>query len=251
MIRNFLLAISTLLLLTSQSVKAEPLDLVCSEWEPYVGKNLENMGPLAELVTMAFEKSGYPASVNTHTWAEAMAGVKSAEHDAAICVWFSKERNKEFRFSVPIIMNRVSFLKRKDDSISWDRLVDLKPYKFTKLKGGVISSKFDNSDFLQIQEMDQQIDGIRLLIDGKVDMVAGDEGESNSLIQRYLPEQASKLDFVDRSVATNSVHIMVSRTHPNSKELVSAFNKGIEMMRSDGSYQKLLAQHSMERLAVE
>ncbi|OMH33831.1 ABC transporter substrate-binding protein [Motiliproteus sp. MSK22-1] len=251
MIRKIFLTAVTLLLMASPSINAAPLDLVCSEWEPYVGNNLTNKGPLAELVTMAFKKGGYSSSVNTHTWADAMAGVKSADHDAAICVWFSKERNKEFRFSVPIILNRVSFLKRKTDSISWDRLNDLQGYKFAKLKDGVISKKFDNADFLQIREMDQQIDAIRLLVSGEVDMVAGDEGEALSLIQRYLPEEADKLDFVDRSLASNSVHVMVSRTHSDSKELISAFNKGMAEMRADGSYQTLLEQHHMERLAVE
>ncbi len=251
MIKKIFLTAVTLLLMASPGLRAAPLDLVCSEWEPYVGNNLTNKGPLAELVTMAFEKGGYAASVNTHTWADAMAGVKSADHDAAICVWFSKARNKEFRFSVPIIMNRVSFLKRRTDSISWDRLDDLQSYRFAKLRDGVISKKFDNAEFLQIREMDQQIDAIRLLVAGKVDMVAGDEGESLSLIQRYLPEQAAKLDFVDRSVASNSVHVMVSRTHPNGKALISAFNKGIAEMRADGSYLALLERHRMERLAVE
>ena len=250
MYKKFVLAVAALLLILSPGLKADNLDLVCSEWEPYISKNLDNMGPLAELVTAAFEKSGYQGVVNTHPWADAINGTKSGEHDAAVCAWFSKERNKEFRFSTPIILNRISFLKRKADRISWDRMADLKPYKFAKLKDGVISKKFDSSG-LQIREENEQIDAVRLLIAGEVDMVPGDEGEALAVIKRYVPESADSLDFVDKSVSSNTVHVMVSRSHPKSKEIISAFNKGIEAMRADGSYKALLAKHGMERLAVE
>ncbi len=251
MIKKFIVVAATLSLLLSPGLRAQSLDLVCSEWEPYVGKNLDNMGPLAELVTQAFEKSGFQGTVTTHAWADAMAGVKDGRHDAAVCAWFSKERNKEYRFSTPIILNRLSFLKRRSDVISWDRVEDLKSYSFAKLKGGVISKKFDNAGYLQVEEMEQQIDAIRLLIDGRVDMVPGDEGEAKALIQRYAPEAAETLDFVDRSVSTNSVHVIVSRERADGKALISAFNKGLETMRADGSYEALLAKYGMERLAVK
>jgi len=250
MYRKLVVAVTLLLLLLSPGLKAENLDLVCSEWEPYVSKNLENMGPLAELVTAAFKKGGYDSEVSTHAWADAIAGAKNASHDGARCAWFSKERNKDFRFSSPIMLNRLSFLKLKSAKISWDRIPDLEPYRFAKLKDGVISKKFDNSG-LQIREEKQQIDAIRLLIGGEVDMVPGDEGEALALIERYVPESAADLDFVEKSVATNSLHLIISRSHPKSKELISAFNKGIEAMRADGSYDALLEKHGMERLGVK
>lgn len=60
-----------MLLLPQQAVAEKLISLTSAEYPPYYGKELNNQGPVTEIVNQAFAKVGYKVMIDFFPWARA------------------------------------------------------------------------------------------------------------------------------------------------------------------------------------
>ncbi|MBA4369803.1 MAG: amino acid ABC transporter substrate-binding protein, partial [Desulfobacterium sp.] len=122
--------IFTLLLLTSGPAISENfLSFATLEWEPYIGKNLPNQGYVAEIVKLAYEKAGYRVEYKFMPWARVVMMTKNGKFDGYLPEYYAEELRENFLVSDPFPGGPLGLFKRKNETIVYKTIQDLKPYK--------------------------------------------------------------------------------------------------------------------------
>lgn len=124
---RFLIAI-LMFLNGSLSIGASEVVLAWTDYPPYYGSNLENGGPVGEIIVQAYKQAGYAVKLDSVPWARGIAGSKRGRYDGIFFAWYRKEREQWFVFSAPLATNEIGFYKRKGEHIKFDSLEDLRPW---------------------------------------------------------------------------------------------------------------------------
>ncbi len=239
-LRFFLL----LILLTNLSVQAaetnKTLKLVSSSWPPYVEKETHGKGAAMDLVSHILQRAGYKTEISIESWPRSLRGSEIGIYDVVATAWFTEERNKELQFSDPYYENVVRFIKRKESPIRFRSYDDLNNLIVGVVTGYAYGDEFERArGFLKIAK-NHVIQNLLLLQQGRIDLTLGDEWVLRHQLTQYFPNAVNEFEFLERPVSRRGLHIAVSRTRPDHKEIIAAFNKSLAEMKADGSMEKLL-----------
>ncbi len=120
------------------------ITLGTSEWGPYFASNLKNNGPLAEVVTEAFKRSGYAVDIQFMDWNRAVALSAEGKIGGLLGCYLSKERAEVLELSQPFGEATVVMFAKKGSNISYSSLEDLKSYKIGTMRGNKVTDEFDS-----------------------------------------------------------------------------------------------------------
>ncbi|VAX13236.1 hypothetical protein MNBD_GAMMA24-1173 [hydrothermal vent metagenome] len=239
-----------LLLLTALSVQAaevnKTLKLVSGHWPPYVEKDAPGGGAAIDLVSRILKRAGYDTVASIDSWPRSLQGSAIGIYDVLATAWFTKDRDRELQFSEPYYENVTRFIKRKDSPVRFRSYADLKNLMVGVVTGRDYGEKFDQAQgFLRIAKS-HVIENLLLMQQRRIDLTLGDEWVIRHELTQYFPNAVNEFEFLPQPVSKRGLHIAVSRTRPDHKEIIHAFNKALAAMRADGSMQKLLDRYRAE-----
>ncbi|WP_293265646.1 transporter substrate-binding domain-containing protein [Neptunomonas sp.] len=216
---------------------------VGTDWAPHMGSELINGGAMSVIVKEAFSRTGHGAEFKFINWNRALKNVKEGENDFIIGAYYGDERASTYRYSNPVYnvdLGLVALDTLGVDTV--ENLQNLKPYKIGVNQGYVYSKEFDTADYLNKVQVSSPTLNIRKLYRNRVDMVAGAFDVLRSIA---IEEQQDtiKLVFIQPPLQTNALYIMVSKSIPDSEKIVSDFNKGLQLMRVDGTLDRILREY--------
>lgn len=243
-----LLVITTLTF--SEKTLADTITLSGDEWSPYLVEKPEIGGVVYDIVNTAFSREGHQVEWLFYPWARALFLARTGKVTGLADAWFSEERNKDFLFSSPFLINRLSFLKRRDKEITWNTYEDLTPYTIAQVNQAVVSAEFEKNDNLKKHQVPSVTTALKLLLSGRVDLFGDDEINIMETMRKNFPEELEKVDFVTKPIVTNKLYFIASRSRPDHIDVISAFNAGLAKIIADGTYQRILEKHQMGRLTV-
>lgn len=243
---SVILSLCSLLLagLPAQAVEADkPLKLVSSEWPPYVEKAAPGKGAAMDLVSRILKRAGYESEISIESWPRSLQGSKLGIYDVVTTAWFTEERNRELQFSDPYYENVIRFVKRKRDTLRFRSYADLQNLMVGVTTGYAYGDEFERAQgFLRIAK-NHVIQNLLLLQQGRIDLTIADEWVIRHELTQYFPNAIKEYEFLGRPVSRRGLHIAVSRTRPDHKEIITAFNKALAAMKADGSMEKLLEKY--------
>jgi len=100
----------------------QPVNLVTSEWEPYVVPDRDDGGPLGALVSRVFQSAGYLPRMEFTSWPDAQERVASQSAVAAFPFIETAERRQRFHVSDPVTTFRYALFHRADGEVTEERL---------------------------------------------------------------------------------------------------------------------------------
>ncbi|MDB5980389.1 MAG: amino acid transporter periplasmic protein [Pseudomonas sp.] len=233
------------LLLVAQASAGEKLRLVADAWPPFTDINLVNGGLATDIVSTALQRAGYATEFEQVPWARAMLGLGEGRYDVLINAWFTHERTLIGEFSNEYLLNRVRFLKRKDNPITFDNLKDLHPYSVAVVRGYAYSNAFDNDPLLQKVPVHSFSMAVRMVAAARVDLTAEDEYVARYNLNLESQDVRDSVEFLPKSLSENSLHILVSLKNPDHAKIAASFDREITAMKADGSYDKLFRKHGL------
>jgi polar amino acid transport system substrate-binding protein len=65
------------------------------------------------------------------------------------------------------------------------------------------------------------------------------------LIQKTYPNQLSAFSFAQKPESSDTFHLMVSKEFANAKELIEEFNKGLIIIKENGTYKNIFQQYKV------
>ena len=233
------------LLLPLYGNAAQPLRLVADPWPPFNDQTLLNNGVASDLVTTDLNRAGYTTSYVQVPWERAVRGLQQEIYDVLINAWYTDERAVFGHYSQPYLINRIRFLQRKGSQIKFTQLPDLYPYSIAVVRGYAYSSEFDQDSRLSKVGVVGFEVGARMLHARRVQLTLEDELVARFHLSRSLAGIRDQLEFLPQPLSENGLHILISRKHPQHRQIADDFNKAIEDMRADGSYAQIFLHHGL------
>lgn len=233
------------LLLLAPTVAAERLRLVADAWPPFTDATLVNGGLATDIVSTALARAGYASDFEQVPWARALMGVGDGRYDVLINAWYDEARTQLGQFSAEYLLNRVRFIKRRDDPIEFQNLQQLHDYPVAVVRGYAYSADFDADPQLQKVPVHNFAMAVRMLAARRVRLTVEDEYVARFYLARESPRVRSAVEFLPKPLSENSLHILVSLENPRHEQIVAGFDREIARMKVDGSYARLLKQHGM------
>jgi len=231
--------------LDGHAVSAQKIvSLATTEWEPYVGKNLNNHGFVSEIIAEAFKRVGYGVRYAFMPPKRVMKQVEAGEYDAGYPAYYSEDRSKRFHYSDPIADSAVGFFKRKDREIHYKTMRDLAPFKIGVCLGFAYPREFTQADYLKKEVARNEVLNLRKLVEKRIDLFITDRAAAQAAINASVPEGKDVLEFMEPPLERRTLHLIFGKRQHN-ESLRKDFNTGLQMIIQDGTVEKILKKHGM------
>jgi polar amino acid transport system substrate-binding protein len=240
----FSIAVFSILLLTSSPAISENLlSFATLEWEPYIGENLPSQGYVAEVVRLAYEKSGYGVNYKFMPWARVVKMTKEGKFDGYLPEYYADELKESFLVSDPFPGGPLGLFKRKNETIEYKTIQDLKPYRIGVVRGYVNTKEFDEANYLKKEEANDDLTNFKLLLKKRIDLVVADKLVGGYLISKELPENKDDIEFISPPLEVKNLYLCISKKVPDAEKKLEMFNKGLKELEKEGTLNLIMKQH--------
>ena len=228
------------------------LHLVTMNWNPFYGKDLKENGFFAALVREALKRDGITLKIDWAPWKRAMVTSERGKYDGVLGAFHTDERAQKYHFSAPVAYSRVALFKLKNNASvpeNYTTLKALNKYKIGVGRGYAVTKEFDTADYLNKVVANNQILNIRKLHKKRVDFVAGGyeailfEMNKSPDLQKIKDDIVAVKPFLAKSAA----YVIISKNSKNHSkgEFLTSFNKRLEEMKKDGTYEAIFKRFGM------
>ncbi len=236
-----LLVLQTWSLLVIAEDKMVSLSYV--SYPPYYDENLENGGPLSEIIETAFANQGYFVKLEQLPWSRAFKWTEEGKFDGLYGAWYRVEREADFVFSDPLPGNELVLFKHKKLQLSFNDYKGLKPYSIGVVRAYANPPGFDEAG-LNLETVTTDKQNLLKLADARIDLALVDKALGKYIIKKELPaEKAAELDWVEPPLKIENQYLMFSKKAPDYRLKQEAFNKGLQAITDSGELQRILEKH--------
>ncbi len=230
-----------------QSVQAaDPVTVkvITGEWEPYTGEKMQGYGVANEVVSYAFLEAGVEPAFTFMPWARIAKMIESGE---AVCstLWYSTEERENWAlFSDPVYTSESPFFYMKEKMGNWDfaSLEDVKGLRVGGIQGYYYDEMYKEAGVKA--DYSTSLDSlVKKLYMDRIDIFSDDKLVGWHMIKKLYPNEMHKFDSSITSLKDGTMHLMFSKAHPDSEELLQKFNEGLKRIKEKGIYDKIMAKY--------
>ncbi|MFP4363182.1 MAG: substrate-binding periplasmic protein [Spirochaetia bacterium] len=231
----------------------EPTDFIyiaTGEYPPYVSEQLENYGPLAEIITEVFSEMGYTVRYQFYPWIRGEERVRAGLAFATFPYRSTPERRGNFDFSEPVYTVRAKlfyYFPNHPEGISVGNTDDLQEYRIGGLLGSWYNSYFEEAE-IPIENVNSMDLNFQKLYRDRIDLTIEEENSCWSIIRELYPEEVDNFRAINSPIAPedpNNLCLMVSRSYPNAERILNEFNQVLNNLREDGRRVEILSSHGL------
>jgi polar amino acid transport system substrate-binding protein len=193
---------------------------------------------LIELAAEAFKRAGRNIDVQFMPWARAL---KEAEGGRCglFGIWRNAARDLVFDYSKPIIQMELGYFGRRGVALEFNDPKVLAGLLIGIQRATYLPPVLDNKN-LRFDVGNDLLSSMRKLIRERVDLAYG-----NRALGQYLlntdKELAAAVEWKTPALEVKDHYLGFAKNYEGGDALLKAFNKGLDSMRADGSYRKILS----------
>ena len=222
----------------------EALTFYVVNYHPYmiVSDKNEISGMDVDVVSAAFKESGQSVNFDVLPWKRIMKLMQRGEVAGGLSCSKRKGRESYMLFSDHISFTRqAAITKISTDTSKIKQLADLKNYSVTTVSGWGTADqlKKHNIDYIATQNMRS---GLISVLHRDIDVFYGPEIPSMYRAKKMGEQGSIKATYMD-NVAANELHLCISKTYPNSQDILESFNHGLNTIKMNGKYKEIQAQY--------
>lgn len=234
-------------LLLCASARAEVLHLATGDdYAPFTGKALAGQGMLTQVVRAALAEQGMAITLDWLPWNRGYLKARRGEYDATFPYVRSAEREAEFLYSAPIYVTDQFVFSRAGDRIELDDLPAMAGRRLCYPLGwqppATIQQLIEQGVLHRHSPLGLQ-ECARLLLLQRDDLFLADQRLGESAL-RATGAEPSAFYRSQASFERNTLHFIVSRQHPRAAELIERFDRGLEVLKTSGDYQRLIERYA-------
>lgn len=224
------------------------LTFATNPWPPFADDVSQNKGFAVEVVKEAFKTQGYITEVKFYPWARAMLEAKKLRCDILINAWKNEERLDNYVFSNPYTRSKIVFIKRYDDPFEYNEFNNLEGKRIGVGRGWGFNKKFWTTEKFKRYLVTDFETNLRKLLHKRIDLTVEDEDVAKATIAKKFGQHKYKFKLVKKPLANAFLHIAVSKEHENKEEIIKAFNAGLEQIKKNKTYYKLVKKYGVKGL---
>ncbi|USD67331.1 transporter substrate-binding domain-containing protein [Vibrio sp. SCSIO 43136] len=218
----------------------EPLTFYVVHYPPYMIVNSDNeiSGMDVEVVAAAFQESGQEVKFDVLPWKRVMKLMQVGEVAGGLSCSKRKGREKYMLFSEYISTTRQTAITRKETQTEpINNLNDLAGYSVTTIAGWGATNKLEAHGIEYLPSKDMRSALVSVLHRG-VDVFYGPEIPTMHIAKKMQSQENLKVTYIE-DVASISLHLCVSKPYPNSEQIVTSFNRGLQAIKQNGTYETI------------
>lgn len=243
---NLLLA-SLVLIAAPAFAAPKVITAAADPWPPFVDQSNPTEGLSLEIIREAMKTQDYEVKMVFVPWARAEAGVKDGTYDILPNVWHTDSRAKEMLYSKPYAINAVKFMKLKGDPFEFKGLDSLKGKRLGTVRGYGYGDAFSKSPDFAREDVADVITNVKKLVAKRIDLTLDDEIVAKSIMAKTDAKLLDQVEFTKEALSSNTLHVASGLKNPRHKEIVEAFDKGFEIIKGNGTLDKVLKKYGMSR----
>lgn len=246
-IKKLLLVLLIIVFLATPLSAAQRVILVTGEWAPYTSEKMPGYGFFTEILSAVFKEARLDVEYKFLPWLRGEKEVKEGQAFAAFPYIITDERKQTFDFSDPIANStgRFFYLKsRMKSEVNWEKFADLQSYSIAGTLGYWYQKNFNEAG-LKVIYTATDLQGIKMLKAGRVDLLATEELVAWELIKENLPKDADKFAVVKKPLNKDELRLMVSRSYPEAAAINKKVNEAIKRIKQKGIYSAILKKYNI------
>jgi len=209
---------------------------------PYTGEQLPEHGFFSEIVTQAFAEVGYQVEYQYRPWRRALQETKTGASDGVMTVFWEKDRAEYLEYPDVVWKVTTVVATLSDQPITYTgKVSDFKEYTIGVVRGSVVS-KHLTGEGITTQDVPDHTQNILKLAAGRIDaMIIPDA------VLRYklslLATEGKKIEArrLDTPYKVYDMYVAFSKANPEYKTLTQDFNKGLQLLKSKGEFDRIVA----------
>ncbi|SCK18475.1 ABC transporter substrate-binding protein [Vogesella sp. LIG4] len=219
---------------------------VADPYPPFVDATQPKQGISLQIVRAAYATQGYDIEMHFVPWARAINAVKDGEYDILPNAWWTQERTAFLLYSAPYLKSEIKFIKRKGDPFEYRGLESLNGKTVGIVRGYGYGDAFLKATNFTRPEVATVMQNIKKLLLGRIDLTLEDEIVVRSIIKHDAPELQQLIEFTQNPLSIQELHVTSGLKNPRHQAIVDAFNKGLAIIKANGTYDKILIENDLE-----
>ena len=227
---------------TARPAVSETISLATLNWQPFYGEDLPENGFFSALCREAFKRAGYEMELHFMPWKRALEMTKKGKYDGLLGAYYNDKRAESFYFTDPVSNNEESFIQKKGKGIAYTTLDDLKPYKIGGLRGSAPMAELLEQGF-KAEETNDEIMSIKKLNADRLDLVIIGKQQFYYALSHdeTLASLKEAFEVIEPPFKSYGLFCPITKKKAEGNEIVKKFNQALKEMKSDGTYDKILA----------
>ena len=249
-ITKYLLHIATLTIVlcfpVSSKAQTRSVVIAATEWGPYTSPVLQNGGFLTEIVTTAFRRVGYATKVIFIPWIRGIEMTKNGKYDTLLGTSYTKDRSAYFLYPNYSWKTEIFFFKRAGNVRQYTTLKALCNSRIATLRGSFYFKRLRKLSCLQVNEVNGISQSINMLMSNRIDLFIESKDAVDYILDTESPELKNEIEPMYPSFEFDKIYLVVSKKHPQAVQIASDFDRGIKLIQSNGTYQKILIKNKIK-----
>ncbi len=244
--RWILVSSLTWVLFTTGLAAQDSIRLTNGEWTPWLAEDLKYYGGASRVVTEAFALEGVTVEYGFFPWKRAYSLGQTGKWDGSV-IWIkTPEREKEFVFCDPVLIQQRVFYHLKDFEFEWETIEDLKGLTIGGTLEYTYGAEFDNAEkakILKVKRVPNDVINFRKLLKGKIQIFPMEPDVAAGLLKKnFTPEDISTLTFHPQPLARKAYHLILSKKYPHAANMCDVFHRGLTRLKANGKYNQYLTE---------
>jgi polar amino acid transport system substrate-binding protein len=221
---------------------AEEIVLSNGDWLPYLSESLPGYGVISRMVSDAYASQGIKVRYVFRPWPRALAEARQLRVDGSV-VWSpgkpDSDRTRDFLYTDVIFHGRSTFFHLKAVPFAWNDWPDLARWRIGGSAG--YEYRFEKTPDVRIDRGPTDEHCLRKLLAKRIDACAMVEEVGKYVMRvRMTPAEAAQISINSKPYGSTAYHLILPKGLPNSERMRIAFNKGLQKLKDDGSYQRYM-----------
>ena len=162
-----------------------------------------------------------------------------------VATWFTNERTSYLNYSEPYLENSLKFIKRKGDGFEYNGMDSLSGKTVGIIRNYGYGDDFLGASNFKKPEANDLVANAKKLMAKRIDLTLEDELVAKSTLSG-AGMNLDDFEFTSNALSVNPLHVTSGLANPNNAEYIDAFNKGLAEIKSNGTFDKILAKYGIK-----
>lgn len=221
---------------SAQGATADSIEILTGELPPYsYTDGNAHTGIGGDIVNEIFKRTGTTYPIKSLPWSRSVVLSQKEDNRLIYPLGRTKARENNYLWIGPILEDRLVFLIRASDERTFGSLDDFKDLKVGVLLNAPPQKRLQGLNFTKIDTVHSEDVNIKKLLKGRLDAwYAAERIMMHTIDKEGFDKNEFKIGFVDREL------IFYIGASKSLATLAASWQKVLEEMKSDGTYQQIV-----------
>lgn len=220
---------------------------------PFCQSNLYNGGMLTDIVNTVYSRMGKRTDISYVPNNQLRGVTFNGRTEVSYPLTMNTNDKMLFLFSEPLYTTLTVFFANKDSEVENMKKTMQKRMRKGKYSKLIVAipvgfnsdnlMKYYEDKYIVLKPMKSFEDCFKAMKEGRVDLVAAPQITGLVTIQNSAELSRADFKILEKSIESTTLHLVVSKEHPNAEAIIKEFNEVFEAAKAEGEISKVVDTH--------